>query len=452
MAELILSGLWRAVWQSGILFVLVWLFVRATPKLSPAVHCWAWRVVCIKMLLALAVSTSINIPLLPANTVASETLAGSTGSATSDTSTNLGVSSSSEVSSGLANATLPSSETNVAAATSSPVENAWQWRTLLIPVLAMLWIGGVLFQLGRLVTDWLHARRLRSAAESIDHGEIQRVLRHEVIDDKMAHCPSLLSAETMQCPAVIGLTKPSILLPHGLADNASNAELRMMLRHELAHIRRRDLWWNWLAAITRALFFFNPLAWVTLREWMLSQESACDEMALKGQVDQSPRYAEMLMEIALTQNPARSPAYAAGAFESFETLKRRIEKMANFGTHSTFTARLVSAAAVFLISAGLLPWNIGRQQGLFTESAASAEPIDNSKARGRFGGVGIAVADVSNVSKIKHEIRNDFNRIRSKMQPTFTEFHEEQLWQRKRRRDSAHSRRRWWRRRNNSSN
>ena len=67
MAELILSGLWRAVWQSGILFVLVWLFARVTPKLSPAVHCWAWRVVCIKMLLALAVSTSINIPLLPAN-------------------------------------------------------------------------------------------------------------------------------------------------------------------------------------------------------------------------------------------------------------------------------------------------------------------------------------------------------------------------------------------------
>ena len=43
MAELILSGLWRAVWQSGIVFVLVWLFVYATPKLSPAVHCWALR-------------------------------------------------------------------------------------------------------------------------------------------------------------------------------------------------------------------------------------------------------------------------------------------------------------------------------------------------------------------------------------------------------------------------
>jgi beta-lactamase regulating signal transducer with metallopeptidase domain len=68
-------------------------------------------------------------------------------------------------------------------------------------------------------------------------------------------------------PWLEGIHAPAIIFPRSLLAACSRRELRLMLAHELAHLKRRDLQWGWLATAAHALFFFHPLVWIAGGEW-----------------------------------------------------------------------------------------------------------------------------------------------------------------------------------------
>jgi beta-lactamase regulating signal transducer with metallopeptidase domain len=83
-----------------------------------------------------------------------------------------------------------------------------------------------------------------------------------------------------EAPAVLGVRRPLILLPLAGCDNLSDDELESLLRHECAHVARRD---NLLAGCTSvlgALFWFHPLVWIARRILRVERERACDEIAV----------------------------------------------------------------------------------------------------------------------------------------------------------------------------
>jgi len=91
---------------------------------------------------------------------------------------------------------------------------------------------------------------------------------------------SIFTSCELVSPAVAGLWRPRVLLPGDFADSLSPQQLRWIISHELAHIRRRDLW---LAAFQKAVqivHFFNPAVWLT--NWVINRqrEYACDDAAL----------------------------------------------------------------------------------------------------------------------------------------------------------------------------
>src|SRR4030095_8476680 len=91
---------------------------------------------------------------------------------------------------------------------------------------------------------------------------------------------TLLVTKACDRPYVLGVIHPAIILPAELLAKSDRAGLRAVLAHEIAHVHRKDLLWNWLPAVAHALFFFCPLVWLANREWQLTQEIACDEMAV----------------------------------------------------------------------------------------------------------------------------------------------------------------------------
>jgi hypothetical protein len=82
-------------------------------------------------------------------------------------------------------------------------------------------------------------------------------------------------------PVVCGLLRPAILVPHNLAPTLGARHLRSALLHELAHIRRGDLWANLAQAVLQALCFYNPLLWLANRRIRKLREQAVDEMVVK---------------------------------------------------------------------------------------------------------------------------------------------------------------------------
>jgi len=83
-------------------------------------------------------------------------------------------------------------------------------------------------------------------------------------------------------PALQGLIRPQLLLPKKFAGNFSLRELRHIFLHELAHVKRRDLWLNWLVALLQVAHWFNPLVWIAFTRWRADRELACDALALEA--------------------------------------------------------------------------------------------------------------------------------------------------------------------------
>lgn len=123
--------------------------------------------------------------------------------------------------------------------------------------------------------------------------------KHELRDSKHLRDNIYLS-DKITSPAVYGIFRPRIILPHTY-ENAK--ELPFVLMHEEKHIRRLDNLWRIMAFIVVALHWFNPLAWLFLRCFLVDAEIACDESVLSecGKENQK-NYALALVNCAKSKN------------------------------------------------------------------------------------------------------------------------------------------------------
>ena len=95
-----------------------------------------------------------------------------------------------------------------------------------------------------------------------------------------------------------GLLRPRILLPAD-AETWPDARLRVVLTHELAHIKRFDWPVQILAECARAIYWFNPLFWIACRRLRSESEHACDDVVLNAGFE-AKEYAAQLLDLART--------------------------------------------------------------------------------------------------------------------------------------------------------
>lgn len=199
-------------------------------------------------------------------------------------------------------------------------------------------------------------------------------------------------------PLLVGVVRPAIILPvtavHGPHDR-----LRMMLAHELAHLKRRDLLWNWLPALAQALLFFHPLVWLASRELRVAQESACDALALSATGAAPARYGEMLLDvIAAVRAPLRLPRTSSVTIvESRTTVQRRLAAMTHYQPlPPTRRSRALAAAALCFCVLAVVPWKLVAQAptgpGEATADSKPAATSDPAKAPAASTGEGASGA------------------------------------------------------------
>jgi beta-lactamase regulating signal transducer with metallopeptidase domain len=105
-----------------------------------------------------------------------------------------------------------------------------------------------------------------------------------------------------------GVVSPRILLPSN-AENWPDDRVRMVLAHELAHIKRHDWSLQVLAEAARAIYWFNPLFWIAHDRLRRESEHACDDVVLRlGSA--GSQYAEELLGLARTLRRSGSPVLA----------------------------------------------------------------------------------------------------------------------------------------------
>lgn len=117
----------------------------------------------------------------------------------------------------------------------------------------------------------------------------------------MRRVPEIALFSSIQQPAVVGFLRPRLLLPED-AETLSDEQLRMVMLHELAHLRRQDLAANWLLALVRAMQWWNPIYWLAAQRFASLREQACDAfVASRISETQRRAYGELLVTMAARQ-------------------------------------------------------------------------------------------------------------------------------------------------------
>jgi bla regulator protein blaR1 len=185
----------------------------------------------------------------------------------------------------------------------------------LIASVALLRVGIGLIQL------W----RLRCSCHTVNLQTLDPTVR-ETIQNQEYRRVELCTSGRVQSPTAIGLLHPAVILPEWLLHELSPSELKQVLLHELAHLRRWDDWTNLVQQIVKALCFFHPAVWWMERRLALEREMACDDEVLAH--TQNPRsYAECLTLLAEKSLFRRSVALAQAAVGRLRDTSLRVTRI-----------------------------------------------------------------------------------------------------------------------------
>lgn len=146
-------------------------------------------------------------------------------------------------------------------------------------LLIVTWLAGALALIGWLALGIAAVRRIVSGGRVLDDGRWTTPL-YEVADRiDLDVVPRLIISDRVEMPFACGIWRPTIVFPAS-ADAWNDERRRVVLFHELAHIKRRDLIGHALGRLACALYWFHPLVWSAARHLRSESERACDDLVL----------------------------------------------------------------------------------------------------------------------------------------------------------------------------
>ena len=189
-------------------------------------------------------------------------------------------------------------------------------------------------------------------------------------------------------PVVWGILRCRLLLP-AAARHWSGEQLRSVLLHELAHIKRRDTMAQLLAQIACALHWFNPLVWFAAWRLGVERERACDDLVLASGVRPSA-YAGHLLEVVTGLSPARWTQSCGLAMARKSSLEGRLvavlsENLNRRGVSAALAAIALAIAAGIAVPIAMLR-AADEKPGTSQAAAAIAEAERRREARARHRG------------------------------------------------------------------
>ncbi|MBI5092903.1 MAG: Ig-like domain-containing protein [Candidatus Hydrogenedentes bacterium] len=161
----------------------------------------------------------------------------------------------------------------------------------------------------------------------------------------------------LKIPAVMGVWRPTIVLPELLVGGLSHNELCDVIGHELAHIKRNDIPLGWLTALLLSLYWFHPAVWLAQFNLRREREMASDDTVLYTTRQEGRHYASTIIRMAENfDETAPAGAGFLGILEIADNLLHRVRSAADAARPRRMGR--VSAVAVALLAVLLLPMTV----------------------------------------------------------------------------------------------
>lgn len=222
-----------------------------------------------------------------------------------------------------------------------------------------LWLGiwtlGVLVLIGRLAGSLIYCFQLRRSRIALPP-HLERLASDIKSKLNLTRDIVVASSQKVSQAVATGIIKPVVLIPVSWVSELPLSAIEAVLAHELAHVKRWDLWVNLLQRLTETVFFFHPLVWWLSRTISSEREICCDQLAIRA-TGKPMKYVETLAQIATATTADNLEIQLGTAFKGGKNMKllrraRMILEPSSIDPGSPFRALTLVVCVAMLVSLG----------------------------------------------------------------------------------------------------
>jgi len=211
----------------------------------------------------------------------------------------------------------------------------------------VIWLAGVLFILSAVMFSFARLSRSLRNGKSAGTAKIGR-RRIGIVLQSSIHIPLSFGV----FPKNIYMPSSWLSWPPGLK--------RLVLDHELAHIKRYDGLVQLIQTIVLALFWFNPLVWLLVHKLDILREMICDDISVSANKTEPVLYSRYLVKIAEEMVRSKVSIYSFSALiRKKSSLLKRVEYQMKEKKMKSLSSKRVGIIFAVILFAGLaLSWNL----------------------------------------------------------------------------------------------
>ena len=241
-----------------------------------------------------------------------------------------------------------------------------------------LWLCGAGVVLLRTSIGHARVQLLLRRSKAVRDSEWLRLLANASCQIRLRRRVDLRCSNDTDVPLSYGLLRPVILLP-GTSDQWSADRRRVVLLHELVHVRRIDWLSCLLSQLAGAVYWFHPLAWMAVSRFRQEQERSCDDAVVIAGTGQAA-YAEHLVALARSLTSSRRPSPVALSMAETGGLEQRVHALLDPRRPRRALSGRVSVAALCATLVCAIPFAALRAQNAGPKSSLTGSVYDVSGA------------------------------------------------------------------------
>lgn len=209
---------------------------------------------------------------------------------------------------------------------STPADSNQSIRVISIrDTLTLIWLAGFSIILLWQIFVFLHFKsRIKKWQHQPAGKEVLYILDSTIAELGIKQRVDLKICPNVSSPMIVSLISPKVLLP---SEEYDSEKLYFILRHELTHLKRRDILFKILLFLAGAVHWFNPLIWLMAREAGRDIEISCDDHTIRRMNrEQRARYADTIMS-CIGKKQALTPTATTHFNGGFKAMKKRFNNI-----------------------------------------------------------------------------------------------------------------------------
>lgn len=228
-----------------------------------------------------------------------------------------------------------------------------------LEVSAFVWGAGSLLFIAVHMAGYLHYKRrvLRDGTKVKEAALWQQMLtlKREMGIRRTVFVIEFPEAES---PMLLGFFRQILVLPDR---EYSREEMFFILKHELVHVKRGDVYWKLLLVAANGVHWFNPLVWIMRKEAAVDMELSCDERVTKGADPATKKaYTETLLS-TLHKGRGRRIVLSTGFYGGKQIMKKRFRNILRKTGKKNGLPVLLSAAVLTICMGTLVGCSVAQE-------------------------------------------------------------------------------------------